>query len=268
MSLAFSIPDKGPNLGTGGDSEYVTSELANITINVKSNYFNPSVSYTQEVSSYRLAANGEDVETGIAAISDDSELNVTITTNQPRGIGISANGLALTIGGGAGGWQSYQNLPAELTGIYTTLNINSSDANTITLSDDCIVYMIRQSSWNGISDNWSSGWGSAQNSTSLITGTTAYYYQQTISAGTYTVDDNSAMYMFKKANVLAAIPQGYDSDFSPASISWGLPDSDSAPDIKKLSTIFFTIKDDTIKYEENLLTAPGSGSSSDPESWS
>jgi len=45
-------------------------------------------------------------------------------------------------------------------------------------------------------------------------------------------------------------------------------DSDYATGINVEENMFITASDESIRYEENLITPPGSGGAANPESWS
>lgn len=127
--------------------------------------------------------------------------SITLAGLASNTLGISANGLALTIGGGALGgtntaWATYQNLPDYLIGLPCTTCINNTDGSNWTLPD-CRVYMLRNTSWNAISTP--TGWTTISESTdiSYISGySTMGIYYKDFTAGTYSFDNNSAMYMF------------------------------------------------------------------------
>ena len=115
----------------------------------------------------------------------------TVTATGLSGvITISSNGQQLYI---PGIWEKYQNLPSYLKGLLTTTSINDSDAFSITFSHTVLVYLIRQTSWDAVD---LTGWTTVESGKNYITNTTVSVYSRTFSAGTYTFDNNSAMYMF------------------------------------------------------------------------
>lgn len=91
----------------------------------------------------------------------------------------------------------YQNFPTFLRQkmpLYGTQDVNTNDANTLILRRKTMVYMFREDYWNPVDMN---GW------TLLSTGeylslhpNTVRLYSKEMEAGTYTIDNNSAMYLF------------------------------------------------------------------------
>jgi len=110
------------------------------------------------------------------------------------------NGLQLKIP--VNNWTTYNNLQntqsnigVDLQGLVTTQEINTSDAIDITFAFTTTVYMIRQTNWNAVD---TTGWTSIGNAGNILQDSSSdeVVYERTFTAGTYTFDNNSAMYMF------------------------------------------------------------------------
>ncbi len=117
----------------------------------------------------------------------------TVTATGLSGvITISSDGQQLYI---PGIWERYQNLPDYLRGILTTTSINDSDAFSITFSHAVRVYMLRNPAWNAVD---TTGWTTVETGTNYISnvGSLVSVFRRDYAAGTYTFDNNSAMYMF------------------------------------------------------------------------
>lgn len=112
------------------------------------------------------------------------------------------NGLNLFISGSLNIWSTWQNLPAYLSGTGTlgTTFINESDSISATLSGftgTIRAYMLRVTSWNTVD---LTGWTLFESNKTYLTaadtiGTLNVYYKD-FAPGTYTFDNNSAMYIF------------------------------------------------------------------------
>lgn len=121
-------------------------------------------------------------------------------------VGISSNGLRLAIGTAGAYWTTYQNLPAYLTGLQCGLTINVTDSSTFTLNYPARVYLIRDTGWNAVD---TTGWTSYETGKNYINGYTSItVYYKDFAAGTFTYDDNSAMYMFDFSSSVAAARKG------------------------------------------------------------
>jgi len=106
----------------------------------------------------------------------------------------ATNGMQLTVSSGTN-WEKYQNLPSYLINLPSTTCINDGDTLSWTIPA-CKVYMIRQTSWNTVS---TTGWTTVETGKNYITNVTTAVYSKEFSAGTYTFDNNSAMYLFETA---------------------------------------------------------------------
>jgi hypothetical protein len=107
-------------------------------------------------------------------------------------ITISSEGQQLFV---PGLWERYQNLPNYLRGILTTTSINDSDAVSVTFSHPVLVYMLRNPAWNAVD---TTDWTTVETGKNYITnsGNTISVFSRTFQAGTFTLDNNSAIYMF------------------------------------------------------------------------
>lgn len=107
-------------------------------------------------------------------------------------LGISRDGIQLYI---PGEWNTYQGLPDYLKGLQCTLSINDSDSTAFSTTHAVKVYLLRNDSFSAVD---LTGYTELENSTTYIRGYNAIrVYTRTYSAGgPYTIDNNSAMYMF------------------------------------------------------------------------
>jgi len=115
--------------------------------------------------------------------------------NSGRGLGVARNGLQLYIP--TNNWGTYQNLPDVLEGLITTLSINDSANISLTFDDPATVYLLRQPGWNAVSTSgWTQIWDNYTYA-SVITGYNSDWdlYKREYAAGTYNLDNNSAMYL-------------------------------------------------------------------------
>lgn len=117
----------------------------------------------------------------------------------PTTLATSYNGQPLTINGGALGgtnaaWSSYSNLPDYLIGIATTTSINNTDGSSWTLPA-CRAYMLRDPNWNAVdTTGWTLIFGETGKNYGISSNVSVYY--RDFAAGSYSFDNNSAMYMF------------------------------------------------------------------------
>jgi hypothetical protein len=131
-------------------------------------------------------------------------VTITGTINPLR---ISANNLQLYIGvsPNQNAWVVYANLPAYLTGLVCTSYINTTNAGTFAVSHDCRAYILRSLGWNAVS---TTGWTLYESYKSYgLDGSNTHVYYRDLTAGSYTLDDDSAMYMWDLRGSLAA-PHG------------------------------------------------------------
>ena len=107
----------------------------------------------------------------------------------------------LTIGGkpwGSGDGVYYQNLPTYLKSkmpLYGTKDVNTGDANTLYLPTDAMVYMLRRDDWAAVD---MTGWNykSSGSYLTVYSPGSIKIYSKKMAAGTYTIDNLSAMYLF------------------------------------------------------------------------
>jgi hypothetical protein len=125
---------------------------------------------------------------------------ITLSSSWAQSLGIAVNGLQLYVP--VSSWTTYNNLQntqsnigVDLQGLVTTQEINTSNAIDITFAFTTTVYMIRQTAWNAVDIT---GWTSIGNAGNIIqdSATDEAVYERTFTAGTYTFDNDSAMYMF------------------------------------------------------------------------
>lgn len=125
-----------------------------------------------------------------------SASDFTITGLSDNTLYTSANGLSLLAAGGS--WSTYRNLPAYLTGLLATGSVNDGNDHSWTIPT-CKVYMIRQPDWQPVD---LTGWTLIESGTDYINYphdsryTNLDVYSKDFTAGTYTFDNFSAMYMF------------------------------------------------------------------------
>lgn len=124
------------------------------------------------------------------------ELGGVTLQSSARGLGVSRNNLQLYIDPAGNAWQQYQNLPAYLQGLVTTLNINDGNI-ALTFDAEATVYLLRIDNWSAVD---TSGWTQIVDNyqhESLMTGygTNWDIFRRVFPAGTYSFDNNSAMYL-------------------------------------------------------------------------
>lgn len=131
-------------------------------------------------------------------------LNVTYTGNggnssfkkMPRP---AANGQSLYIGTGPfnpwSGTASYQNLPAYLLGQLCTVEVNTTDDAQITFNKSTRVYLMRDTTFTGVTLTSWTLYESGKNYLSNYGSTIQVYYRD-FTSGTYAFDSTSALYFF------------------------------------------------------------------------
>lgn len=119
-------------------------------------------------------------------------VSATAGTNLASPLGYAVDGLQLFIGAGA--WNRYQNLPNYLRGLLGTTSINDSDSCTFVFQNTGTVYMLRLPTWNAVD---TTGWTTVETGRPYLTGgESVSVFSRTFTPGTYTFDNNSAMYFF------------------------------------------------------------------------
>jgi hypothetical protein len=124
------------------------------------------------------------------------DINYPVSVSTGTELQSPINGLQLRIDAAQNIWSQYQNLPAYLTGVgkITSTVINETDSGTFTITKPCRVYMLRVPSWNAVD---TTGWTSYETGKSYISGeTNVSVFYRDFTAGTYTYDNNSAMYIW------------------------------------------------------------------------
>jgi hypothetical protein len=125
-------------------------------------------------------------------VYDSKIVNITGMANNE--LARAYNGMPLTITGAA--WETYHNLPSYLQGLWATQDINTSDSLSWTIPA-CKIYLIRDDNeWNAV--DTTDGWTLLETSKDYLTGYGAIMsvYEKNFENGTYTFDNNSAMYLF------------------------------------------------------------------------
>lgn len=104
------------------------------------------------------------------------------------------NGLQLYINLARDTWTTITNLPSYLLGnnILMTTVINESDTTSATLTAPCRIYLVRDTAWNAVD---LTGFTLQESGRAMTMSTCSIYYKD-VTAGTYTLDNNSAMYFF------------------------------------------------------------------------
>ena len=91
----------------------------------------------------------------------------------------------------------YTNLPSNLQArfpMYGTHDVNTGQANSLVLQRPMVSFMLRQTGWSSVPLD---GWTLISSGNYLGTKYTGIdLYEKTFPSGTYTIDNNSAMYLF------------------------------------------------------------------------
>lgn len=119
-------------------------------------------------------------------------VSLTAGSNLAQPLAIAVNDLQLFIGTGT--WNRYQNLPNYLAGLLTTTSINDSSTATMVLQYTTTVYLLRLPTWNAVD---TTGWTTVESARPYLTGgESVTVYSKVFTAGSYTFDNDSAMYFF------------------------------------------------------------------------
>jgi len=192
---------------------------------------------TYDLGTFTLNSTGASTTVSATDTLSVANCGVTLSSSWAQPLGIAVNGLQLKIP--TNNWTTYNNLQntqsnigVDLQGLVTTQEINTSNAIDITFAFTTTVYMIRQTNWNAVS---TTGWTSIGNAGNILQDSSSdeAVYERTFTAGTYTFDNNSAMYMFDPdrattvpaAGLFASVVPFANTDISP-------PSSFTAPDFK------------------------------------
>jgi len=105
---------------------------------------------------------------------------------------------SLTIHGGSPWGPSYTDalstdMGVPLNSCATYTDINTSDANIVVLYDPSTVFLIRNDAWNSVDLN---GWSSVSAGNYISGEGSISLYRRAFAAGSHTIDNNSAMYLF------------------------------------------------------------------------
>jgi len=114
-------------------------------------------------------------------------------SNSALGLVQARNGQPLTINNSRSGWSYFSNLPNYLLGHPATDNINNTNF-TLTLYANMTVFLLRTHEWNAVD---LTNWNLIESNTSIgpASGNTRLYVKS-IAAGSYSFDNDSAMYFF------------------------------------------------------------------------
>jgi len=159
---------------------------------------------------------------------------VTLSSSWAQPLGIAVNGLQLY--SPTANWTTYNNLQntqsnigVDLQGLVATREINTSNAIDITFIFTTTVYMIRQTNWSGVD---LTGWTNIGNAGNIVqdSGTDEAVYEKTFTAGTYSFDNYSAMYMFDPDRTTTVPAAGLFQSVNPfANLTRAVPTSYTAP---------------------------------------
>ena len=127
---------------------------------------------------------------GFTAAENVALSSVTVT-GQAKSLSISANGLQLYQPSAP--WVTYTNLPNELIGLVTTTSVNNGPI-TFKVSNPGKAYLLRNPKWWVVPLD---GWTLIQTGPYIGNEPGVNVYSRQLAAGTYSLFDNSAMYMFK-----------------------------------------------------------------------
>jgi hypothetical protein len=115
-----------------------------------------------------------------------------------KGLTIARDGLQLYIAPVAPGvatntWLTYTGLPDYLKGLQCTFAVNETNGANITFSDLTRVYMMRDPSWTAVD---TTGWTTVETGKNYIPSYNLSVFYKDFAAGTYSFNNNSAMYFF------------------------------------------------------------------------
>jgi hypothetical protein len=134
------------------------------------------------------------------AVTARYEMMQKLVTFNTAGVEASMvyEGAQLTASGS--NWSNWNNVPEWAKGMLGTSEINTSDSNSVTLACTMTVFLNRSDGWNTVSTSgWTdlgSGHGIDANGNDATFGPGGHLYVKTFAAGTHTLDNNSAMYLF------------------------------------------------------------------------
>lgn len=188
------------NVSRSNPNHSVVLETLPLLIETDSAPFQTPNTHTFDLGYYTINSTGSDQQVSSTDTLSVANCGITLSSSWAQPLGIAVNGLQLKIP--TNNWTTYNNLQntqsnigVDLQGLVTTQEINTSDAIDITFAFTTTVYMIRQTNWNAVDIT---GWTSIGNAGNILqdSSTDEAVYERTFTAGTYTFDNNSAMYMF------------------------------------------------------------------------
>ena len=188
------------NVSRSNPNHSVVLETLPLIVETDSAPFGTPNTHTFDLGYYTINSTGADQQVSSTDPLSVANCGITLSSSWAQPLGIATNGLQLYIP--VNGWTTYNNLQntqsnigVDLQGLVTTQEINTSDAIDITFAFTTTVYMIRQTNWNAVDIT---GWTSIGNAGNILQDSSAdeAVYERTFTAGTYTFDNNSAMYMF------------------------------------------------------------------------
>lgn len=188
------------NVSRSNPNHSVVLETLPLIVETDSAPFGTPNTHIFDLGYYTINSTGADQQVSSTDPLSVANCGITLSSSWAQPLGIAVNGLQLKIP--VNNWTTYNNLQntqsnigVDLQGLVTTQEINTSDAIDITFAFTTTVYMIRQTSWNAVDIT---GWTSIGNAGNILqdSATDEAVYERTFTAGTYTFDNNSAMYMF------------------------------------------------------------------------
>ena len=135
-----------------------------------------------------------------------------------------SSSVSLTIGSAYGTWGGgevrYQQAPLTAAGVnfataVATRNVNTANSNSLTLMQETTVFLVRSTAWSAVP---TAGWTRLADGAYLGARYTTplALYTRTYAAGSFTLDDFSAMYIFQPAPLPLPPPSPPSPDPSPS----------------------------------------------------
>jgi len=222
------------NVSRSNPNHSVVLETLPLLVETDSAPFETPNTHTFGLGYYTINSTGGDQQVSSTDTLSVANCGITLSSSWAQPLGIAVNGLQLYIP--VNGWTTYNNLQntqsnigVDLQGLVTTQEINTSDAIDITFAFTTTVYMIRQTNWGAVD---TTGWTSIGNAGNIIQDSSAdeAVYERTFTAGTYTFDNNSAMYMFDPDRTTTIPVAGLFQSVNPfANLTRAVPTSYTAP---------------------------------------
>jgi hypothetical protein len=189
------------NVSRSNPNYSVVLETLPLLVETDSAPFETPNTHTFGLGYYTINSTGGDQQVSPTDTLSVANCGITLSSSWAQPLEIAVNGLQLKAPAWYI-WTTYNNLQntqsnigVDFQGLVTTQEINTSDAIDITFAFTTTVYMIRQTNWNTVDIT---GWTSIGNAGNIIQDISSdeAVYERTFTAGTYTFDNNSAMYMF------------------------------------------------------------------------